>query len=75
MPADAELAARAIIESDRHGVEQLRELLLELTECWPATAELQLRSNGDLAAGVQLCPPARALLLRLGNATIAALGL
>jgi hypothetical protein len=53
----------------------LRELLLELTGCWPATAELQLRSNGDLAAGVQLCPPARALLLRLGNATIAALGL
>ncbi len=53
----------------------LRELLLELAECWPRTAELQLRTNGDLAAAIQLCPPATALLLRLGNATIAALGL
>jgi len=53
----------------------LRELLLELLECWPATAELQLRNNGDLAAGIQLCPPARTLLLRISHAAIGALGL
>ncbi len=57
------------------GAVDLRELLLELLECWPATAELQLRNNGDLAAGIQLCPPARTLLLRIGNAAMEALGL
>ncbi|MEX2205207.1 MAG: tetratricopeptide repeat protein, partial [Myxococcota bacterium] len=57
------------------GTVDLRELLLELLECWPATAELQLRNNGDLAAGIQLCPPARTLLLRIGHATMGALGL
>ena len=57
------------------GAVDLRELLLELLECWPATAQLQLRNNGDLAAGIQLCPPARTLLLRISSATIAALGL
>ncbi len=54
---------------------ELRELLLELLECWPATAELQLRSKGDLAAGIQLCPPARTLLQRIANASIGALGI
>ena len=57
------------------GAIELRELLLELLECWPATAELQLRNNGDLAAGIQLCPPARTLLLRISHAAIGALGL
>ena len=57
------------------GTVDLRELLLELLECWPATTTLQLRNHGDLAAGIQLCPPARTLLLRISNATIAALGL
>ena len=54
---------------------ELRELRIELLERWPATAHLQLRNNGDLAAGIQLCPPARTLLLRISNAAIAALGL
>jgi len=71
----AEVLAQAAARLVATSAMDLRELLLELTECWPATAELQLRSNGDLAAGIQLCPPARALLLRLGNATIASLGL
>jgi tetratricopeptide (TPR) repeat protein len=53
----------------------LRELLLELLECWPATAHLELRSNGDLAAAVQLCPPARTLLLRISAGAIGELGL
>ncbi len=57
------------------GALDLRELLLELLECWPATAHLQLRNNGDLAAGISLCPPARTLLLRISKAAIAALGL
>ena len=54
---------------------ELRELLLELLECWPATAHLELRANGDIAAAVQLCPPARALLLRISAAAIGELGL
>jgi tetratricopeptide (TPR) repeat protein len=57
------------------GAVDLRELLLELLECWPATTDFKLRNHGDLAAGIQLCPPARTLLLRIGSATIAALGL
>ncbi len=47
MPADAELAARAIIESDRHGVEQLRELLLE------ERAALSARDAAQLEITVQ----------------------
>ena len=57
------------------GPVELRELLLELLECWPATARLELRANGDLAAAIQLCPPARTLLLRISDAAIAAIGL
>jgi tetratricopeptide (TPR) repeat protein len=53
----------------------LRELLVELLECWPATAHLELRANGDIAAAVQLCPPARTLLLRISAAAISELGL
>jgi hypothetical protein len=57
------------------GQADLRELLLELLETWPASKHLELRASGDLAAAVQLCPPARALLLRISDAAVAGLGL
>lgn len=47
MPADAELAARAIIESDLHGVERLRGLLLE------ERAALSTRDAARLESTVQ----------------------
>ncbi|MFI5314055.1 MAG: hypothetical protein ACHQ6T_00005 [Myxococcota bacterium] len=53
----------------------LRDLLLELLSCWPTTAQLELRASGDLASAVQLCPPARVLLLRVASAVIGSLGL
>ena len=54
---------------------ELRDLLLELLAAWPTTAKLELRASGDIASAVQLCPPARALLLRVAGAVIGALGL
>ena len=57
------------------GEMELRDLLLELLGSWPTTSRLELRASGDLASAVQLCPPARALLLRVASAVIAALGL
>jgi hypothetical protein len=57
------------------GEMELRDLLLELLSCWPTTSRLELRANGDLASAVQLCPPARSLLLRVASAVIGALGL
>jgi hypothetical protein len=49
--------------------------LLELLSAWPTTAKLELRASGDLASAVQLCPPARVLLLRIAAAVIGTLGL
>ena len=57
------------------GQMELRELLLELLGAWPTTSRLELRTSGDLASAVQLCPPARVLLLRIASAVIGALGL
>ena len=70
-----QVLAQAAAKLVAAGQVELRELLLELLDCWPATAALQLRTNGDLAAGVQVCPPARTLLQRIGHAAIGALGL
>ncbi len=57
------------------GQVELRELLLELLAVWPTTSRLELRASGDLASAVQLCPPARVLLLRVASAVIGSLGL
>ena len=57
------------------GQMELRDLLLELLGGWPTTSRLALRTSGDLASAVQLCPPARVLLLRVAGAVIGALGL
>ncbi len=57
------------------GQMELRDLLLELLGNWPTTSRLELRASGDLASAVQLCPPARVLLLRVASAVIGALGL
>ena len=51
----------------------LRAALLQLLAHWPTTSHLGLESGGNLGAAVQLCPPARVLLLRIRDATIAAL--
>ncbi|HTO09740.1 MAG TPA: hypothetical protein VMR86_22000 [Myxococcota bacterium] len=57
------------------GQMELRDLLLELLGGWPTTSRLALRASGDLASAVQLCPPARVLLLRVAGAVIGSLGL
>ncbi|MBK6584079.1 MAG: flagellar protein FlgN [Gammaproteobacteria bacterium] len=44
MPADAALAARAIIDSDRHGVERLHQLLLEERTALSARDATQLET-------------------------------
>ena len=66
-----EAAAHAVVA----GTLTLREALLDLLDCWPATRRLDLHSGGDLGAALQLCDPARALLLRIADATLAGLGL
>ena len=48
--------------------------MLTLLRIWPATSTLELESGGDLAEALQLCPPAQALLLRVADATMDALG-
>lgn len=53
----------------------LREALLALLESWPATRRLDLRNGGELGAALQLCDPARALLLRVADGTLGGLGL
>ena len=45
MPADAELAARAIIDSDRQGVERLHQLLLEERAALTARDATQLETT------------------------------
>ena len=66
-----EAAAHAVVA----GTLTLREALLDLLDCWPATRRLDLRNGGDLGAALQLCDPARALLLRIADETLAGLGL
>ncbi|MEE8556872.1 MAG: tetratricopeptide repeat protein [Myxococcota bacterium] len=43
----------------------LRAALEALLHEWPATTELDLTGRGDLGEAIQLCPPARSLLLRI----------
>ena len=66
-----EAAARAVLGRSL----PLRDALLDLLQSWPATRRLDLRNGGDLGAALQLCDPARALLLRVADATLAGLGL
>ena len=65
-------AAARVLAAGQMG---LRDLLLELLGAWPTTSRLELRASGDLASAVQLCPPARVLLLRVASAVIGSLGL
>ena len=66
----AQAAAMALSQ----GKCSLGDALLHLLALWPATSHLGVRSGGDLGAAVQLCPPARALLLRIRDAVIRSLG-
>ena len=70
-----ELLAQATALAVRDGKLSLRDGLLELLALWPSSKHLDLRSGGDLAAAVQLCPPARSVLLRLADAAIDGIGL
>ena len=70
-----QMLAQAAAMALRKSKCSLADALLHLLSNWPATSHLAVRSGGDLGAAVQLCPPARALLLRIRDAAIAALGL
>jgi tetratricopeptide (TPR) repeat protein len=52
----------------------LAEALIGLIASWPATAQLEPRASGQLHAIAPLCPPARALLLRIADECLGALG-
>lgn len=71
----SELLAQATASAVQAGKLELGDALLALLDVWPATAELDLRSGGDRGAAIQLCPPARALLLRTLDGAVAGLGL
>jgi hypothetical protein len=70
-----ELFGQAAARAVDQGKMQLPEALFSLLELWPATADLDLRTGGDLSAAIQKCPPAQALLLRVADTTLGALGL
>ena len=65
-------AAAMVLSKGKHS---LADVLLHLLAHWPTTSHLGLCAGGDLGAAVQLCPPARALLLRIRDAALDALGL
>jgi tetratricopeptide (TPR) repeat protein len=69
----AELLAEASALALDAGRIGLRENLLSLLAAWPATAQWDLSSAGDLAPAIQECPPARTLLLRIADAVAEAL--
>jgi tetratricopeptide (TPR) repeat protein len=71
----AELAAQAAARAIASGELALGAALRALIAGWPETSHLRLRSNQELAAAIQSCPPVRGLLLRIADAAIAQLGL
>jgi hypothetical protein len=68
-----ELLAQAAAAAVKQGRIPLRDALLALVAACPASAHLDLSHGGDLAAATQLAPAARALLLRIVDATYAEL--
>jgi tetratricopeptide (TPR) repeat protein len=69
-----ELLAQSMAMALTDGQVSLDEALRTLLTLWRTTSHLDLDGGGDLGAALQLCPPARALLLRIADATLAALG-
>lgn len=67
----AEAAAR-VFESGQLG---LGRLLGALLRSWPETSQLDPRSSESTGSAIQICPPARALLLRIASGVIDGLGL
>jgi hypothetical protein len=71
----SELAAQAAARAIRNGELGFEAAVRALIQGWPETSGLRLRSNQDLAAAIQICPPVRSLLLRAADAAIEQLGL
>jgi predicted Zn-dependent protease len=71
----AQILAQAAAMVLSEGKHSLADVLLHLLAHWPTTSHLGVCVGGDLGAAVQLCPPARALLLRIRDAALDALGL
>ncbi len=69
----ADLVARAAAAALAKRSIGLSEALVGLLASWTTTAELEPRVSGELQAMAPLCPPARALLLRLADACLAGL--
>ncbi|MCP4007307.1 MAG: tetratricopeptide repeat protein [bacterium] len=70
-----QIVAQAAASALQSGSVALGDILPDLIELWPETAHLDLRHGGSMSATIQSCPPARSLLLRIGEAAIAGLGL
>jgi hypothetical protein len=68
-----ELLAQAAACALNAGRTSTSEALHALLEQGALTHSLALRSGGDVSAAIQLCPPARVLLLRIADAVIEAL--
>jgi Tfp pilus assembly protein PilF len=71
----AEVLAEAGARCLERGQLGLNELLSALLSAWPETSHLDLEAAENLGAAIQICPPARSLLLRIAGATLDALGL
>jgi tetratricopeptide (TPR) repeat protein len=68
-----ELLAQAAACALDAGRTSISEALHALLEQAPLTHSLALRSGGDPSAAIPLCPPARALLLRIADGVLEAL--
>ncbi len=71
----AEVLAEAAAHCFERGQLRLAELLEALLRAWPATGDLDTGAAQNLGAAIQICPPARNLLLRIARAALAGLGL
>ena len=71
----AEVLAEAAARTLERGHLDLDDLLHVLLGVWPATRHLETKPADNSGAVIQICPPARRLLLRIATATLDGLGL
>ena len=71
----SEVLAEAAARLFASGRMDLGALLACLLAAWAETSHLDTRMTQNLGAAIQICPPARGLLLRIAGAAIEGLGL
>ena len=71
----AEVLAEAAAGTLERGRQDLDDLLRALLGAWPTTRHLDTEPADNPGPAIQICPPARALLLRIATAALDGLGL